>query len=398
MRGHIPALDGLRGLAILLVLVQHAYVPPGEGLVDRFVRFWMDSGWLGVDLFFVLSGFLISGLLLDARAKPGYFRNFYARRVLRIFPVYYLVLAFMFLVAPRLGNWVHTEGIGGTAVWYVAYLANVHAALRGPTFTALGPTWSLAVEEQFYLVWPLIVLLCNRRRLTLACIAIIVLAPLIRVGLLLGGMDLWGVYALTPARMDGFALGAGLALLARSERRLASYARLGRTAVLLGGTGLVALAVWQGSFRWDTVGMETAGFSLGALAFGGLLWLAIAPGRVAGWLQVPVLRSFGRYSYAIYLLQVPILEVLYRLMWGTDVWTRGSERLLFGSPVLSQLVFCVILATASWSAGWLSWHLLEQHVLALKRFVPYARDGGQPAEPEVKPLAAVLAPVPVRAN
>jgi peptidoglycan/LPS O-acetylase OafA/YrhL len=175
---YVPALDGIRGLAILAVLVTHS-VPrlPATGL-----GYWcnqlIELGTFGVDLFFVLSGFLITGILLDSKDAPNYFRNFYARRFLRLFPVYYLYLIFIALLLPAIHRAIHTHmpDFGGNWWWFLLYSCNLkpdHAA----NDAYLGHFWSLAVEEQFYLVWPAVVLLLSRRRLTYFCICAIALRP-----------------------------------------------------------------------------------------------------------------------------------------------------------------------------------------------------------------------------
>src|SRR5919112_3639916 len=150
---HVPVLDGVRGLAILLVLFRHTsrwmHAEPGAGSA---VYAMLSSGWVGVDLFFVLSGFLITGILVDSRGGEHYFRNFYVRRALRIFPLYYGFLAVVFLVLPQFYG--YEGGKFGTLQdnqpWYWGYLVNVLVAARGTDQTPLNTThlWSLAVEEQ----------------------------------------------------------------------------------------------------------------------------------------------------------------------------------------------------------------------------------------------------------
>src|SRR5437870_557283 len=164
----VRALDGLRGIAILMVMLYHQTVMVGSTGIDRFVGFWTLSGWIGVDLFFVLSGFLITGILSDSKGATGYFRNFYARRVLRIFPLYYGVVAFSLLILPYIPHWKleNLARIKGDELWYWTYLSNfsiaAHAAFR---HGILDVSWSLSIEEQFYLMWPLLVLLLSRRSL-----------------------------------------------------------------------------------------------------------------------------------------------------------------------------------------------------------------------------------------
>src|SRR5258706_538487 len=188
--GHIPALDGLRGVAILLVLVLH-FAPYAPGLqaptvlLDRLYLRVSGIGWTGVDLFFVLSGYLITGILYDTRGSKHYFRQFYARRFLRIFPLYYVALALFLIILP----WPHSfdsviRELRGDAVWYWTYLYNMRVAATGflPS-SALGHFWSLAVEEQFYLIWPIVVLWLGRKHLIVTCAVAVVAALACRLSM-----------------------------------------------------------------------------------------------------------------------------------------------------------------------------------------------------------------------
>jgi peptidoglycan/LPS O-acetylase OafA/YrhL len=165
--GRIPELDGLRGFAILLVLIYHYVVFPLHSLEPRsptWLAACLDLTWSGVDLFFVLSGFLVGGLLYDARESPYYFRTFFARRVCRIFPLYYVLLTLVFLGGPYVGIYTAVPGgphftpAGPSPVSCIFFLQNFWAAETGtPGSLWLAVTWSLAVEEQFYLVIPFLI-------------------------------------------------------------------------------------------------------------------------------------------------------------------------------------------------------------------------------------------------
>ena len=175
--GFIPALDGLRGIAIILVMLHHfTYYRPTSG-IDALIGSVLFFGWTGVDLFFVLSGFLITGILLDTRGSERYFTSFYARRTLRIFPLYYLVLFLAFVVLPKFPA-VHPVLAGQADVppqWpYWLYLTNFSIADRGWVHGWVDVAWSLAIEEQFYLVWPLVIWLCPPRLVAWLCTAIFV--------------------------------------------------------------------------------------------------------------------------------------------------------------------------------------------------------------------------------
>src|SRR5438445_1418758 len=189
-------------------------------LIDRLDFLISRTGWIGVDRFFVLSGFLITGILYDAKESNHYFRNFYVRRVLRIFPLYYGALIIFLVVLPwlRPGN-PAVQSMTRDAVWYWTYLSNVRIAHNGGDFGAIGHFWSLAIEEQFYLIWPVVVLALRRRQLQACCLACVIGALFVRVGLNVAGNET-AAFVLTPARIDALAVGAYLALSARGPAGL----------------------------------------------------------------------------------------------------------------------------------------------------------------------------------
>ena len=373
LSGHIPALDGVRGLAILLVMVGHFShfdgMPPVVSL-DRTVKMFAGVGWVGVDLFFVLSGFLITGILYDSKGGRDYFRNFFARRVLRIFPLYYGCLVIFLVILPHFfpaNRGLHA--LQGDSVWYWTYLTNYNIAHVGfPAFPALGHFWSLAVEEQFYLVWPAIVLLSNRAELIRICLLAMVGALVLRIAFVLAGYG-DAAYVLTPARMDSLAVGALIAVTARGPEGLARIGRLAKPTVGIIGAVLIAIFVWRsGLAPWDPI-MKTIGGTLLVFFFGALLVLAlISPpktfiGRIFGSSQLSFL---GRYSYALYVFHVPILVFhLDRFLPLALVPT------VFGSLLLKKLVFVTSATALSIALAMISWKLYEKQFLKLKRFFPY---------------------------
>ena len=233
-RAHIQALDGVRGFAIFAVFLYHAwpdFSPEWRG--GATLNLLASAGPFGVDLFFVLSGFLITGILLDARERPHYFRNFYARRTLRLFPVYYLYLLIIATVLPLFHRAIHTSmpDYHRLVVVVPLYFGNWKANW-GWGDPWLGHIWSLAVEEQFYLVWPTVVLLAGRRRLWPICLAIIAGATVLRCVWAADGVAWNQIYRLTITRADTMAYGALGALALRSD---GWRARAGRAAPWLIG-------------------------------------------------------------------------------------------------------------------------------------------------------------------
>jgi peptidoglycan/LPS O-acetylase OafA/YrhL len=223
LRGHLPGLDGMRGLAILLVLLFHFVGNTvATNWIERAIVGVSNYGSYGVELFFVLSGFLITGILYDARNKPHYFRNFYMRRLLRIFPLYYGVLALVFFIAPLIPllRGPMLNYLVDRQSWAWLYAVNIYIAKQGDwSFSYLEHFWSLAIEEHFYLFWPLVVFLLATRPRTLIAVSLgtALCAMLARLTGSLMGLSWWTTYVLTPFRLDGLALGAFLAVTARAR-------------------------------------------------------------------------------------------------------------------------------------------------------------------------------------
>jgi peptidoglycan/LPS O-acetylase OafA/YrhL len=339
---HLRALDGVRGLAILLVVLDHAAqvspVPaPGVGktLFDALL-----AGRMGVDLFFVLSGFLITGILLDARGDgpqtpAGYFSAFYARRALRILPAYCL------LIATFQAPW-----------WYWLFTQNVLVTRYGwgAAPLALNHLWSLAVEEQFYIVWPAIVAVLPRRALRALCLALILSAPILRLVL-----PPIAAYTLTIARADALAMGGLVAILVRDRRLYARHARV----ALAAGIAAVALLLSTDSLAKSFGPLSlVAGSSAVAVLAGAGIYLMVVT-RAPRWLEHPILVSLGAYSYAMYLVHVPLRRPV-------SDWVGAN--LSGAGPIL--LANTIGLLGVAWAVAWISWHVLERPILSLKRFVP----------------------------
>jgi len=372
--GHIPALDALRGIAILLVLATNLY-PLGlpVGLADSVVRRLFRAGWVGVDLFFVLSGFLITSILLDTKGSSRYLITFWGRRVLRIFPLYYGTLAVLFVVLPLLPLADRLSGLQTfreVQGWYWSYLTNVLIARRGWGAAPYGTDhfWSLAVEEQYYLVWPLVVLWCDSRQLRVVCLTLIAGALGLRIAAHFGGVSPAAIYVCTFTRMDSLAAGSLLAVLSRDSHGSALLTWWARRGGWIAGLGLGVIVVWYGQLSTYDVGVQTLGHTVLAGVAAALVALAIigaAPGLDRG-RSGAVLQWFGRYSYAIYVVHQFVLLGLQRIfpiaIHPPPVWGY-----LWPGRVL------VVLAGTAVSAGvaLLSWHLYERPFLRLKHRIPY---------------------------
>jgi peptidoglycan/LPS O-acetylase OafA/YrhL len=383
---HDPALDGLRGIAILSVLCFHSIIPPtaASPLLDRVVAGIFGIGWAGVDLFFVLSGYLITGILLDTKGGAGYFRSFYARRMLRIFPLYYIALVVMLVVVPPLATPFISDPAqfraGGFYLW--TYIANWHVAHAG-SWDVISPLtvpyWSLAVEEQFYLVWPLVVLVCSRRTLAWVAGGLIVTALIMRLTLLPSGNGL-GIYVLTVTRMDTLAMGAAIAVAERSHGGLHRLARFAAPAALVSVLVLAGVVAITLSTSHYTPAMGTVGFTALAFGFGALLVFSrtAAPGA----LRVRWLRRLGERSYGVYIWQMLPLRGISALALAEHI------PLVAGSWVLRQLFVAGAALALSWAVAEVSWYVLEAPFLRLKRFVPRPVPRSEHATPRMPALAA----------
>ena len=356
-RRHIAALDGLRGIAILLVLLHGFDVLQDAQGVAHLIDAVLDIGWIGVQLFFVLSGFLITGILLDTRTQPGYYRSFFVRRVLRIFPLYYGVLFVAFVMLPLWG----LGGENGThQLWLWTYLANF-AAPFGLDEPAFPHFWSLCVEEQFYLIWPLVVRLAGRRGVMVIAAALIVAAMASRVFLRAHFGEPVGheaAYMFTPSRMDALAIGAAIAALLREPRCAAWMAARGSVAPAAAGFIVLAAGLAGGHLQRVGAAMQAYGYTVAALGFGLLLIAALGvDGVPARWLGGAPLRRCGLYSYAMYVFYAPL-----HLFVGLPFLARlGAGIGLAGALAYEAVAILVTFALAA-----LSYHLYEQRFLRLK--------------------------------
>lgn len=361
-KGHVAALDGIRGLAILLVTVYRFYTRgQGDEFVDGGLWSILAYGYRGVDLFFVLSGFLITGILYDAKGDPHYFRNFYARRSLRIFPLYYGVLFMALVVLPAFS--VAAKNIFADSIdhqaWLWLYGTNILQARDGAwPFGCLNHFWSLAVEEHFYLVWPLVIAVSSRRTAIWACGVVIATAMATRVAWLLSGGNDIAPEVFTFFRADALAMGGLVALLARGPQgmnRLNEWAGLGIWIL-----GLVLLAVTIGQRR-----LLTIPDTLFAAFFVCVLVKAVCTptDSVAGafW-NSRWLRFFGKYSYAMYVYQYPLIPMLAPILSIEIVANR------IGSVAAARVLYIVLMTAITAGCAVVSWHLAEKRFLALKKY------------------------------
>ncbi len=372
MIGHSLPLDGLRGLAILLVLAHHLTIVRSDVPFDTGALALLHTGWVGVDLFFVLSGFLITGILLDARDSERYFVSFYTRRTLRIFPLYYLMVFLSYHVVTLSPTW-NTRLVGPGPIphegYFWSFLSNfVFAEQDQFQHGIMVVAWSLAIEEQFYLLWAALVWLCPPRWLGAVCVLLVITAPVLRTIASANGATLIQIHVQTPYRADALAAGAWLAWAIRQPSPPA-LARFGPWATLIGVAGILGLVLWDGHDTWNTLGKHSLGYSFLALGSAGLLVSAHMRPQGSWWprmFSAPWLRSIGRYSYCIYLIHLPVLWTMKDLVYDP---TRAP--LIWGSAMPAQALFWPVAFAPAFALAWLSWRYFEQPILRLKRFFPY---------------------------
>jgi len=381
----VQCLDGLRGVAVLLVICVHANHPFGgifpPGPFDKTLAAVFGAGWIGVNIFFVLSGFLITGILLDSKTASSPVLNFYARRALRIFPLY-----FAFLLLVSLPAFIHFRipflvrlspddllSVGGfyynfrISFFSHASLVNIHHF------------WSLCVEEHFYLIWPFIVICLSAKRLVQVCLTGMILSLSARIAVLASGQWKLTAYYITPCELDGLLAGAFLACALRNPDLRKCVADGCGKITCLAAASLILLIMYQGHFyNEDGPGISgnlslTIGISAVSLLFTGLI-ANMMLGRyrlVRSWLSTRLLVSLGKYSYGMYVFHMLVLNILHSLIQRYAAFVTASDWV--AKPLLA-----ITGIASSATLAMLSYYLFEVHFLRLKRYF----SGSYQGEPE----------------
>jgi peptidoglycan/LPS O-acetylase OafA/YrhL len=364
-RMHFASLDGVRGLAILLVIIYHFSSSLSVlGFANPVLGFFR-VGWCGVDVFFALSGFLITGVLLDTKSSPDYFRNFYARRMLRIFPLYYgsLVVVFLLrLVLPDAGVWGSHDSLlsPGSLLWPGLYLENFAIFLQGASVTGVTTHyWSLAVEEHFYLIWPLLIWLGTRRQIKFLAIAVVMFSLLLRTLLYLHRTDPDLVFGLTPLRMDGLAIGAIASLAIRGRSEMDVVVRRAGVVFVAAGVLLLALLVLRHTTHQTDPAMWIFAYPLVAVATAAGLLVGMGRGPVRYFLSLRPLRWFGKYSFGLYVWHPIIGMILLHSRVALVSPASGKWAVLLAALIALALDLLV---------AWLSFNYWEKPFLDLKRY------------------------------
>jgi peptidoglycan/LPS O-acetylase OafA/YrhL len=383
----MPELDGLRAIAIALVMLYHIWLYRGPSPLGRAIGRFASIGWCGVDIFLAMSGFLITGILVDSIGSPHYFKSFFIRRSLRIFPLYYAVMTLLVaaaLTASAIGIPLQKLGLETIdRVWInYLYITNFAMALKGSDWVPMDIAWSLAIEEQFYLLYPFAVRWLSRGALLRLLAGAVLVAPIARYAsssLLAGGFA--AAYALPFCRMDALALGGIAALALRSgDGRLRAW--LSRAALPL---WIAAAAILATLVRTDVAFIVVGYPFVSAATAATIVQLQLGrwrPLRAA--LGYPPLVAIGKISYGLYLLHLfARAAVMFGPLGGVFA---GFERDLPLSALRALAVVAIAIAMAA-----ISWFAFEKPILGLKsRLAPEpgrAAGGAAPVDGERRPIA-----------
>lgn len=359
-KSHIRELDGVRGIAVLMVLVWHYCNCQNAARLARPMAYVMKATslfWSGVDLFFVLSGFLIGGILLDHSHKKGFYSTFYIRRAARILPLYVLLLFLFFVCRASLDHdsfgWLFNSVIPDFS--YLTFTQNIFMGLKG-TFGGhfLGVTWSLAVEEQFYLMIPMLLLIVGRNRFFLTTVTLAVMAPFLRLAVP-GFISI----ANMPFRMDALLIGVILAFGFRSVTfvRVLSENKSFVWAVFL------VLLLGMGVMTIRGVGRDFLDPTAIAVFYAVLIVLALIyrDDKITAFLRCRPLVKLGAYSYGLYMYHQMVAGLIHG-------YFRGSEPSMeSGYGVMLTAVSLLVTA----AVAWVSFHTLESFALSLGRRYKY---------------------------
>lgn len=357
---HVPQLDGVRGLAILIVtLYRFSKELPTDTWLGQFLHLAFKFGDRGVELFFVLSGFLITGILVDAKGQPNYFKNFFARRSLRIFPLYFVAIFFLLFVLPLMFNKELFAQATQNQFFLWTYLTNVQMSLQDEwCFGYMDHFWSLAVEEHFYLVWPFVIFLCSPKLALRVALAGALMSAVGRLGFAAISSNGVAPDVLTIFRIDALLIGALIALQIRTSEGIRWMIKpamaVFAVCLLMGiGCGVMGKRVF------------TISHTLWPLIWGCIMiWLLT--GKQRGWLgrlfNLSALRKLGKYSYAMYVFQSPLIPITAGVLSVTTLTNT------FGNYALAHFLYIGLMFVLTYAAALLSWYVLERHCLKLKHF------------------------------
>jgi peptidoglycan/LPS O-acetylase OafA/YrhL len=367
---HNLLLDGMRGWAIIFVMIYHFSIPFQQALpannIDLILGKLFQMGWLGVDLFFVMSGFLITTILYHSTENKGYFKNFYVRRILRIFPLYYAVLVLLLIVLPFLSDTLNqkTQVMQDNSIWFWTYLVNWKIALLGDFRSFQGGyMWSLAVEEQFYIFWPLVVFF-GKKYLIPISLTFIGFSFLLKILLTLNGFSAVSLYTMTFTHIDGLLLGAVVSVL-HCKKKLVYHRALISKLTFLAIAVFILIVIKEQGFVFYKLSVALLGVTALSIIFSYLLIKTIVATKHSFYYKVfsykPVIKC-GQLCYGLYLLHQPIGVVI------SEKILPYNSFFILNSYIPATVVNIIICIGVSLIAAQLSYSLFELHFLKLKKY------------------------------
>jgi peptidoglycan/LPS O-acetylase OafA/YrhL len=375
MNDRMKELDSVRGIAVVLVIAYHTLLKSddltGNAILHSITNL-TSVGWIGVDIFFTLSGFLITSILLRTRTSEHYFKNFYARRILRIVPVYLVLIFSVIAFAPKLEEDFIAQ-LPKSLAMLLSFQQNwIVIFWDVPLSVYLAVTWSLAIEEQFYFIWPLIVHRLRNETLLKAGVAYMALSFLARIVAVMfvekvGRMSIYDFFYLMPfARFEELLIGGLLAILLTYEELKETIRKYSIPVFGFSFVCYVVMTVMSPVPTTPTFGyvpITIAGYDLIALFTAGLI-AAFATYPETAWIrrlfQNGVLAFFGKYSYSMYLFHVPVMLISLDWIWRAKLRGAGAYAL---HVFITYAVTTVI--------AMLTWNLIEKHALSLKKHFEY---------------------------
>lgn len=354
---HILSLDGVRGIAIIGIMLYHFFEMP-------------YGAWFAMDLFFVLSGFLITGILLDTKTDKQYYKNFIIRRGLRILPLYYGALIVFFILVPLVVNKSRLAPFSvyyNNQVYFWVYLQNWILLLKEPALIGKGRIflhlWSLAIEEQFYIVWPIVILLFNTKNLVKIIVALILLSAALNCYYFFSGHSWQYTYFSTLCRLDSLCIGALIAVAVRNNFIIQKIEKIIPYIFKTLFVVLVAAIFWGRPKAPADQFLEPVSTLLFSIFFASMILYGFSNHKnnyVKRILELKVLRFFGKYSYSMYIFHVPILVLLRPVL-----FKFLQKNIPHTIAYVTDNLICLLLVIA---VSQLTWYLIEKPSLKLKRF------------------------------
>jgi peptidoglycan/LPS O-acetylase OafA/YrhL len=368
----IKELDGLRGIAVVLVMASHIFRRANE-FTQHPVLYSISNvaalGWVGVDIFFVLSGFLITSILFNAREKQHYFRNFYVRRILRIVPLYYIVMLVVFQIVIPIKTPEFVDKIPKLIPFQLLYLQNwVVLTPWAESSVYIGVTWSLAIEEQFYLFWPALIYFIKKESLFKWGLGYFLLSGIIRTAGILLWKDTFQAihffYYNSFTRFDELILGGLLAIVISSDHWQGKIKTIAQPMFFTSLFVFIAFSIIdQSPLNFRHIPINLVGYTSMSILTSALISIfVIRPENslIRRIFRNGILTFLGKYSYAMYLFHIPVLLILLDLLW----WTHYRGWKMYVLFIASSFLVTIVLSFASW-------HLFEKHMLNFKKYFEY---------------------------